>query len=86
MFRHCEGKDSRETIRCTYQANLNQHQENSSKAKIITVIHSCQIYLYCTSHVFHIWLHVPPYLLNFKALTRFLRLQTTTREKDETGE
>jgi len=23
VFRHCEGKDSRETIRCTYQAKLN---------------------------------------------------------------
>ena len=25
VFHHCEGKDSRETIRCTYQAKLNQH-------------------------------------------------------------
>jgi len=25
VFRHCEGKDSRETIRCTYQAKLNEH-------------------------------------------------------------
>jgi len=25
VFRHCEGKDSTETIRCTYQAKLNQH-------------------------------------------------------------
>ena len=24
MFRHCEDKDSRETIRCTYQAKLSQ--------------------------------------------------------------
>jgi len=24
MFRHCEGKDSRETIRCAHQAKLNQ--------------------------------------------------------------
>jgi len=22
---HCEGKDSSESIRCTHQANLNQH-------------------------------------------------------------
>ena len=25
VFRHCQGKNSRETIRCTYQAKLNQH-------------------------------------------------------------
>jgi len=25
MFRHCEGKDSKETTRCIYQAKLNQH-------------------------------------------------------------
>jgi len=24
MFRHCEGKNSKETIRCTYQMKLNQ--------------------------------------------------------------
>ena len=86
MFRHCEGKDSTETIRCTYQAKLNQHQENLAKARIMTVIHSCQMYLYCISLVFHIWLSVPPYLLNCKAMTRFLRLHTTNWEKDETYE
>jgi len=25
VFRHCEGKDSKETTRCTYRAKLNQH-------------------------------------------------------------
>jgi len=67
VFRHCEGKDSRD-IRCTYQAKLNQYQENSAKARIMTVIHSCQMCLYCIILVFHIWLHGPPYLLNVKAL------------------
>ena len=86
MFRLCEGKDSRETIRYTYQAKLNQHHENSAQARIMTVIHSCQMYLYCTSLVFHIWLNGPLYLLNFKALTRSLRLQTTNWENNETYE
>jgi len=52
----------------------------------MTVIHSCQMYLYCTSLVFHIWLNGPLYLLNLNALTRFLRLQTTNWEHDETCE
>jgi len=56
VFRHCEGKDSRETIKCAYQAKLNQHKENSAKARIVTAIHSCQKYLHCASLVFHIWL------------------------------
>ena len=82
MFRHCEGKDSRETIRC--QTKLNQHQENSAKASIMTMIRSCQMYLYCTSLVFHIWLSGSLHLLNLNALT--IRLQTTNRKKDETCE
>jgi len=49
----------------------------------MTVIHSCQKYLYCTSLVLHIWLNGPLYLLNLNALTRFLRLQTTNWENDE---
>jgi len=43
------------------------------------------MYLYCTSLVFHIWVN-GPLLLNFKALIRFLLLQTTDWEKDETYE
>jgi len=39
----------------------------------MTVIHSCQMYLYCTSSVFQIWLNGPFYLLNLNALIRFLR-------------
>jgi len=42
------------------------------------------VYLYCTSLVFHRWLNGPLYLLNLNALNRFLRLQTTNLEKDET--
>jgi len=83
VFRHCEGKDSRETIRCTSQAMLHQHEENSAKARIMTVIHSCQMYLCCTSLVFRICLNGPLDLLNLNALTRFFRLQTTNRENDE---
>ena len=49
----------------------------------MTVIYSCQMYLYCTSLVFHIWLIGPLYLLNLNSLTRLLRLQTTERENDE---
>jgi len=41
----------------------------------MTVIDSCQMYLYCTSLVFYIWLNGPLYVLNLNALTRFLRLQ-----------
>jgi len=52
----------------------------------MTVIHSCQMYLYRTGLVFHIWLNGPIYLLNLKALTRLLRLPTTNWEKDETCE
>jgi len=37
----------------------------------MTVIHSCQMYLYCTSLV----RALPLYVLNLNALTRFLRLQ-----------
>ena len=44
---------------------------------------ACQMYLYCTSLVFHIWLSGPLHLLNLNALTRFLRLQTTNWENDE---
>jgi len=49
----------------------------------MTVIHSSEMYLYCTSLVFHPWLSGPLYLLNLNALTRFLRLQTTNWENDE---
>ena len=52
----------------------------------MTVIHSCQMSLYCTSLTFHIWLNGPLYLLNLNALTRFFRLQTTNWEKDVTCE
>jgi len=48
------------------------------------MIHSCQTHLYCTSLAFHIWLNGPHCLLNLNALTRFLRLQTTNWENDET--
>jgi len=34
----------------------------------------------------YIWLNGPLYLLNLNALTRFLRLQTTNWENDETCE
>jgi len=47
----------------------------------MTVIHSCQVHLYCTSLVFHIWLRGPLYLLNLNVLNRFIRLQTTNWEK-----
>jgi len=50
----------------------------------MTVIHSCQVYLYGTSLRFYIWLNGPLYLLNLKALTTFARLQTSNWEKDET--
>jgi len=30
VFRHCEGKDSTGTSRCTYQPKVNQHYESSS--------------------------------------------------------
>jgi len=58
MFRSCESKDSIETISCTYQAKLNQHQENSEKARIMTVYYSCQMLsaLYCINLVLHMWL------------------------------
>ena len=49
----------------------------------MTVIHSCQMYLCCTSLVFRICLNGPLDLLNLNALTRFFRLQTTNRENDE---
>jgi len=52
----------------------------------MTVIHSCLMFLYCTSLVFHIWPNGSLYLLNLNALTRFLRLQTTNWEKGETCE
>ena len=42
--------------------------------------YSCQMRLYCTSLVLHIWLNELLYLLNVNALTRFLRLQTTEWE------
>jgi len=50
----------------------------------MAVIHPCQMYLYSTSLVLCIWLNGPLYLLNLNALTKFLRLQTTNWEKDET--
>ena len=50
----------------------------------MTVIRSCQMHLYCTSLVFHIWLNGPLYLLNLNALTRFLHLQTTNWQNGET--
>ena len=34
----------------------------------MTVIHLCQMYLDCTSLVFHIWINGPLYLLNLKML------------------
>jgi len=39
------------------------------KARIVTMYYSCQMYLYCTSRVLHIWLNGPLYLLNLNALT-----------------
>jgi len=45
--------------------------------------YSCQMYLYYTSLVLHIWLNGPLYLLNLNALTRFLYLQTTEWENLE---
>jgi len=53
VFRHCEGKDSSETIRYTYQANFNQHQENSDKPKSWLWFIQCQMYLYCTAALFN---------------------------------
>jgi len=50
------------------------------KARIVTVYYSCEMYLYCTSLVLHIWLNGPRYLLNSNALTRLLGLQTTEWE------
>jgi len=50
------------------------------KAKIVTVYYSCQMYLYCTSVVLHIWLNGPLYLLNSNVLARLLGLQTTEWE------
>ena len=41
----------------------------------MSVIYSCQMYLYCTSLVLRICLNGPLYLLNLNALARFLRLQ-----------
>jgi len=38
----------------------------------MTVIYSCQMYLYCTSLVLHIGPNGPLYLLSLNALTRFL--------------
>jgi len=49
----------------------------------VTVYYSCQVYLYCTSRVLHIWLNESLYLLNINTLTRFLRLQTTEYENVE---
>jgi len=52
----------------------------------MTVIYSCQMYLYCTSLVLHIWLNGPLYLLGLNAETRFPRLQETEWENDESRE
>ena len=49
----------------------------------MTVIYLCQMCLYCTSLVFHIWLNGPLYLLNLNISTKFLRLQTIEWENDE---
>jgi len=38
----------------------------------VTVIYSCQIYLYRTNLVLHFWLNGPLFLLNLNALTKFL--------------
>jgi len=53
------------------------------KARVVTVHYSCQVYLYCTSLVLHIWLNGPLCLLNLNALTRFLHFQTTDWENLE---
>jgi len=53
----------------TYQAKLNQHIENSEKAKIMTVIstiYTWQMYLYCTRLVLHICLNGALYFAEFK--------------------
>ena len=39
--------------------------KKTQKARITTVIYSCQMYLYCTSIVLHIWQNGPLYLLNW---------------------
>ena len=54
VFRHCEGKDSRETIRCTYQ--VKSALMKFSEGKDHDCVFSCQVYLCCTSLVFDIWL------------------------------
>jgi len=41
----------------------------------MTVIYSCQMYLYCRCLVLHIWPNGPLYLLCLNPLIRFLRLQ-----------
>jgi len=61
-------------------------KKNSAKARIMTVIHSCQMSLCCICLVLHIWMNGPLYLLNLNALSRFLRLQTTNWETDESCE
>jgi len=53
------------------------------KARIMDVIYSCEMHLYCTSLVLYIWLNGPLYLLNLNSLTKFLTLQATEWENDE---
>ena len=43
----------------------------SKKARIVTVLYSCQMYLCRTNLVLHIWINGSLYLLNFNALTKF---------------
>jgi len=45
--------------------------------------YSCQMYLYCTSLVLHIWLNESLYLLNVNALTKFLHMQRPEQENVE---
>jgi len=80
VFRHCEGKDSIETIRCTYQANLmstkkTQRLKEGKDGYCILFMSDAYIcivqVLCCTSAK---WTTLFP---DLNALTRFLRLQTT---------
>jgi len=50
---------------------------------VINPCEMCQMYLYCSSLVLHIWLDGLLYLLNLNTFTRFLRVQKTEWENDE---
>jgi len=59
VFRHCEGKDSRETIRCTHQAMLNQQVKSALRKFSEGKDHDCDsfmsdvpvLYKSCVSHL-----------------------------------